>query len=691
VEARREAARTLAQYPAMGAIMERDERDISDAIGALAVAFTDEDAEVRKHAAHALHGAQSDQQEISAAVPALVRGLSDERVDVRRAASLILRNAVVKGLDATPFEAQLGTRLTDPIDEVQWAAADALAYHYAARKRWKAVADLLGHADPDVAQETAGTLAEFWFRFDYEPVAPDLVALLSAASHELRLVAAKAVVHRPLDVSDLAAAFPVLLEFLSSEEARLRKVAIQALDMGISRFFRLHPQIGEQKGLGPADWERLALVTDALPAIQDALYYPEGALQAAAIETLTTFLTALPVSELGRYEGWIHLFKERLRSRHELVQRKAAEALTLQWVRAERWDELLGLLAGQPKVVKRQMLHTLSGNETIRGLGFGPLVPAILKMLSDPDGDLRYAAQCALERVDASELLEPLESGPIDTEARGTLLKEVRGQVHRQSLKALQQALEGQSIADRIALLITHLGHKKRAVRAWAAESLWWIGQGEDISAATPQLTRLLDDADPSTRREAANALGDAARYGSIEQAHKRLMHLTADGSAEVRKAAFRALWMSADYAGGDLSAVLPALCKTLRTDPDPETRGEAAVVISTASRGNDLNAFVPDLVAALEDDFQRVRFYIARALHYAAKNGADIQPALPALAKALEDEQTVASWAAEALLLYASDPAGPAEVLQAAGALDRQHRQVARVVGACEKRLEGE
>ena len=48
VEARREAARTLAQYPAMQDIMERDERDISDAIDPLAVVFFDEDAEVRK-------------------------------------------------------------------------------------------------------------------------------------------------------------------------------------------------------------------------------------------------------------------------------------------------------------------------------------------------------------------------------------------------------------------------------------------------------------------------------------------------------------------------------------------------------------------------------------------------------------------------------------------------------------------
>jgi HEAT repeat protein len=227
-------------------------------------------------------------------------------------------------------------------------------------------------------------------------------------------------------------------------------------------------------------------------------------------------------------------------------------------------------------------------------------------------------------------------------------------------------------------------------VRAWAAESLWWIGQSEDISTAIPQLTRLLDDPDPSTRREAAQALGDAARYGSIAPAHTRLMQLTRDESAQVRELAFRALRMSAD-SGGNLATVLPALCETLRTDPDQENRGETAVVISTASRNCDVGAFVPDLTAALEDGFQRVRFYVARALHYAAKGGTDIQPAIPTLARALEDEQTVASWAAAALDIYVADAGRAAEVLEAARALDSRRRQVARVVRACKKQLEAE
>jgi HEAT repeat protein len=685
VKARRAAAETLARYPAMGALMERDERDISDAVGPLAVALFDEDAGVRKQAARALRAAQRDQQDITAAMPALVRGLSDRRVDVRRGAALILRDAIVKGLDATPFEARLAARLADASDEVKWAAADALAYHYAARERWREVAKLLRHADPDVSQETAGTLAEFWFRFDYRPVAADLVALLSAASLELKLVAAKALVHHPRDTADLAAAFPVLLAQTGHEEARIRKLAVEALGMGISRTFRLQPHTGERERLDPAD-----LVTGALPAIEGAVSDPEGAIQAAAIEALVTYVAALPVGELNRTGGLVTLFEERLRSPHERVQRKAAEALTLHRVRAGQWDRLRALLAGGGKAVQRQILNTLAGDERIRGLGFGPLVPAILDMLSDPDGDLRYAAQRALARVDAAELLGPLEAGPLDTEARRTLLKEVRAQVHRRSLKALKGALEGKSAADRIPLLVAYLGHKKPAVRAWAAESLWWIGQSEDISAAIPPLTRLLHDPDPSARREAAQALGDAAKSGSIQAAHARLVDLTGDASAQVRELAFRALWMSADYGGGDLSAELPALFRILGSDPDAENRGEAAVIISTASRGHDLGAFVPDLVAALEDDFQRVRFYVARALHYAAKGGADIQPAVPALVEALEDEETVASWAVEALLVYAGDAARAAEVLEAARALDGSRPPVVKVVRACEARIQG-
>jgi HEAT repeat protein len=690
VEVRREAARTLAQYPAMQAYMERDERDISDAIGPLAVALFDEDAEVRKHAARALRAAQSDMQDISAAIPTLVRCLSDERVDLCQAAVLILRDAVVKGWDATPYESQLGALLTDPIDEVKWGAADALAYHFAARKRWDQVAGLLNHADPQVAQETAGTLAEFSFRFEYEPVVAELVALLTAESLELRLVAAKAVAHRPRDAADLAAAIPVLLACLSNKEARIRLAAMRALDRAIAGFFRKQPRMLEGDRDAPAKGDIPAPVSAALPSVERALSDGADAVQAAAIETLATFLAAQPVSELDRYERLVQLVKERLQSGHDGVRKRAAEALTVQWLRAGRWEDVLALLVGQHKIVKRQVLNTLSRNETIRALGFTPLVPAILEMLSDPDGDLRYAAQTALERVDANILLEPLESALMDTPARRELLKEVRGTVHRTSIKALERELKGKSAGSKIAILTAHLDHKKATVRAWSAESLWWIGQGEDISAAIPQLIQLLDDPDPSARCAAAQALGDAARYGSIGEAHQRLTELTGDASAEVRKVAFRALSMSAD-SGGDLCAVLPSLCDTLRADPDPENRGEAAVVISTASRSCDLGAMVPDLIAALEDDFQRVRFYMARALHYTAKRGIDIQQAIPLLTRCLEDEQTVASWAVEALIVYATDATRAAKVLKAVRALGSQGGEAVRVIDACEVRLKGE
>jgi hypothetical protein len=152
---------------------------------------------------------------------------------------------------------------------------------------------------------------------------------------------------------------------------------------------------------------------------------------------------------------------------------------------------------------------------------------------------------------------------------------------------------------------------------------------------------------------------------------------------------AFRALEMSAG-SGGDLNEVLPGLFEILRADPDEANRGEAAVVVSAASRSADLGAFVPDLAAALGDDLQRVRFYTARALHYVAEGGADIRPAVPALARTLEDERTVASWAAAALVLYATDVARATEVLDATRTLDDRRRQVARVVRACGKQLKG-
>jgi HEAT repeat protein len=226
-------------------------------------------------------------------------------------------------------------------------------------------------------------------------------------------------------------------------------------------------------------------------------------------------------------------------------------------------------------------------------------------------------------------------------------------------------------------------------VRAWAAESIWWIAQSRDTSAAIPPLTQLLDDPDAATRSSAATALGDAARYGSIELAHQALMQLTQDKAARVRKSAFRALWMSAE-AGGDLTPLIPALCETLRADPDQENRGEVGVVLGAAVRaGCDLGAFVPDLVAALADEYQRVRFYTARTLHYVAKGGVSIQGAVPALARTLLDkDQPAADWAVVALQTYAAGIPQAREVLETVRALDGESKQASKVIKACEKRL---
>ncbi len=690
VDARREAARTLAMYPSRADIMERDERDISDAIGPLAVALFDEDAEVRKHAAQALGAAHRDRQDISPAIPALVQCLSDERVDLRRSASLILRDAVVKSWDATPYESQLGALLEDPIDEVKWGAADALAYHFAAQKRWSEVAGLLNHADPAVAQETAGTLAEFFFKLDYKPVAPELVALLSAESLELRLVAAKAVAYRPRNTSDLAATLLVLFDCLSHKEARIQKTAIQVLDRAIAGFFRQHPQIQKKDQLDPSDWENLAPVTSALPAIEHALSDQESVIQAACIKTLATFLAALPVSEIDRYERFPRLFKKRLRARATDVKKEATKALTLHWVRTEQWDELLALLTRRPKAVKRQALHSLSNDEAIRELGFAPLVPTILDILSGTDSDLRYAARGALEKINATELLTLLESRPVDTETHRDLLKKVREKVHRKLLKELEAKFKDKSIADGITFLTRHLVHEERAVRVWAAGSLRWIAQTQDISVAVPQLVQLLDDPDPITRYEAAQALGGATRHSSIEQAYEPLLRLTKDESARVRDIAFWVFERSADW-GGDISTVLVPLFEVLRTDPDEEVRGEVAAIVSTAAAKDcDLRAFMRDLVGALDDTFQRVRFYIARALHYVAEGGGNIQEAVPALVRALEDEQTVAAWASAALVVYATDATRSAALLETISALDSRRKQVGKVVRACKKQLEG-
>jgi HEAT repeat protein len=688
---RRSAARSLAEIPATLGITERDERDISDAIDALAVALFDEDEEVRRHAASALASARRDRQDISDAMPALLQCLADPREDLRRAAILILRDAVVDGMDGAPYEEQIIPLLEDPVQEVQWAAADALTFHWASRGNWERVGELLRHADPDVPQEAAGSLAKFYFRFHYLPVLPDLLALLAAESLELRLMAARAVTRRPREAADLELAFPPLLEGIAEKDVRFRVAAIRALEEAIARWLRLQPSFRRRSQLGSRQREKLAPVLSVLTAIEGALADENGQVQAAAVRAFGHLFLALPASESPRHQSWADLIVDALDSPHSAAQKAATGVLTRMWVRDGRWAELEELLHTASNTVKRQLLITLADRELVRTSNFAPLVPAILAMVTAADSDLSYPASRALERTKTAELLPALESGPIDSETSWDMLREVRGRVHRALLSPLKKEHKaGRTPGARIAFLVEQLAHEEGAVRAWAAEALWEIALKDEIAEAIPTLTRALDDPDTPTRAAAALALGDAAKHSSIAGAFPELMRLTRDESGRVRKNAFRALGMVAD-AGGDIGALVPALGETLRASPHGESRSEAARLLASAAIGGaGLHDLVPELAATLDDDYHYARFYAARALYYADQAGADIQSAIGDLAQALLDqEHTVADWASTALEAYAGDARRAAMVLEAVNRLESDARPVCQVTSACEKRLE--
>ncbi len=685
---RRLAAKTLSQIPAMGAIMERDERDISDAIAPLAVTLFDEDLEVRQHASSALRSARQDRQDIALAMPALLRCLADERSDLRLASVLILRDAVIDGLDATPYESQIANLLSDDVEKAKWGAADTLAYHWASRKEWSRLRELLQHNDLDVVQETAGTLAEFWFRFDYRSLIPDLLALLSADSIELQVVLARAIAHRPRNAMDLEAVISTLVDLLCQNDHSIRVAILNYLGIGIKNWFHHQPQIKERENLTPKDRERMAPAMQALPVIESVLSGQKNEGRAAAIRALGHFLTSLPVSEIDRHEHWVELINKHLDSPVVEIQKETARVLTLCWLRRGRWDELQALLISGSEDAQHQVMITLADDLALPEPAFAPLVPTLLDMVRAPDSRLTYLTQRALGRLDPAGLLEAVEAGPIDSEASWSLLKELRGKVYQALVEPLKRELiTRQSPLDKIALLIKQLEHPQAALRAWAAEALWEIALNAEISTAVPPLIQVLDDLDTATRAAAALALGDASRRSSIAMAYDALMRLTRDVSGRVRKNAFRALEMAAE-AGGEIGALVPALDKTLRAASHEESRSEAARLLASAAiQGSSLQAQVPNLAAALDDDYQNARFYAARALYYALKGGDDIQSAVIPLTKALLDpDSRVADWAAVVLKDYVTDQLRAREVLEAVQGLNGRCPQLGRVAKACER-----
>jgi HEAT repeat protein/beta-lactamase regulating signal transducer with metallopeptidase domain len=271
-------------------------------VEALVARLQDENAEVRRAAAHSL-GRLKD----SRAVPGLIGALKDSDPQVRASAAEAL--AEFEDSRAIP---PLVALLNDPSTEVKQSALDALS-HFEEGVPSTAIVRLLGDADAEVRHRAAHIAGKMRDR----SATAALAKLVRDASADVRQAAVEAIG----ELKDPAAASAVT-PALSDSDADVRQQAIDTME-------ELKAPIAESTLIGlmrdpDADVRQQAAhlagersVIGAIPTLRRMLEDPNGDVRESAVEALGN------IADGAAYEA----LRAALTSKDAKVRRAAAEAL----------------------------------------------------------------------------------------------------------------------------------------------------------------------------------------------------------------------------------------------------------------------------------------------------------------------------------------------------------------------------
>jgi HEAT repeat protein/beta-lactamase regulating signal transducer with metallopeptidase domain len=271
-------------------------------VEALVARLQDENAEVRRAAAHSL-GRLKD----SRAVPGLIGALKDADPGVRASAAEALAE-----LEDSRAIAPLAALLNDPSTEVKQSALDALS-HFEDTVPPAVVIRLLGDADPEIRHKAAHLAGKLRDR----SATPALVKLVGDPSSDVRQAAIEALG----ELKDPAAAVAIT-PALSDSDADVRVQAIHAIDelkapiaepTLIALMRDPHPDVRQHA----ADLAGERSVIGAIPTLRRMLEDPDGDVRESAINSLGN------IADGAAYDA----LRAALTSKDAKVRRAAAEAL----------------------------------------------------------------------------------------------------------------------------------------------------------------------------------------------------------------------------------------------------------------------------------------------------------------------------------------------------------------------------
>jgi HEAT repeat protein len=455
--------------------------------------------------------------------------------------------------------------LTDTDSKIRTRTATALArIGGAAAAATSAITAALEDSNQDVREAAADALA--CIKPDPRAVVPALVASLQGKPDRWcnTVSCTLAALGEPV--------VPALVDLLESRDARVRRVAVGALE-------RIGPRA---KSAIPSLIKALAVSEPS-----DDAWPVASALGAMGAEALDALLVALAHQDAKVSEG-AAIALGRLGPQAEA----AIPALIAALAEREPPNEPVpprGPKFGDPTVAPQPTVY----QRALRAIG-RPATLALVERLDRGDRQTRALAVRALgfmqwgTKVAVPRLIELLKDPDLRIEAATAL-----GDLDSPAQKAIPSLLLGLKDPD-------------PAFRARAAETVGRIAGLSWARDAVGLLTAALDDSDPRVRACAAGALGDF--WFESRPAIPRLVAAFDDPAADVRLAAIRAFQRVGKIPAASRDAVLRLL-----QDPDARVRRSALQRIEDDDL--DSETVVEALVAALRDPDSEVRAAAATAL----------------------------------------------------------------------------
>jgi HEAT repeat protein len=552
-------------------VSDRDERDISVYIPAIAEALSDEDKGVRDGAMSAIFAAQGDRQDVQAAVPAMLSIIQSEGdAQFKKRAVLFIREEVKNGFDiAGSVDLFEGILAVSGQDDMTLGAADTLALYHIKKKDWSSVDALLRHKNVEVRQEVVGTI-DHSYAYDIPQTTMEILdSFLVDGDDELPLVTALAIAPHARGKADIERIGRVLLVHARHVDPKHSNTAISGIGRLIER------AITCSNGLPRAEWGPLRPLVDFM---HDLLQHPEKKLNETAAKVLVEYHS-----------------------------------------HAGEWDAVNKLMLDtRPEIRAASLDHLCHCGYMDCKIDATPAIPAIVDLLPGDRDTLRIISNRIRDRHLQLPVLEAaIRSSKLGVDEAWPYLDKIMEAQPDWRLREAEKQLASLEKQDKLAFVLNIAKSRQGEPRRWAIHQVGNLHSFEHVSVkkAIKDLVMFMSDKDPFIRAESTSVIGFMSMHYDTATAKPDLVNLLGDPAGKIQQNAAMALAAMADK-GDDVSISLDALASTLLRSSQADARAQAAIAFyNLARRGADLAHFHETIVQGLKDTNKPTRDFCTWAI----------------------------------------------------------------------------